>query len=263
MNRLFKNIRTVPFLSYGFINTNSNIAFTQGFNEKTLTREDFIKYKNMDYFSGQLYYEKRSKLYEEFIKNLEENNLEKAKEIFDNSTIYGLSKKENICHCDAWKIYEDILNIALKNEYDKFVFFYENLIKNYENHIRKESEDDNKLVFYDSAWMSNNEINFDIIKRFSNMFFRNLVLAYSYSKTKNENSYKILKYLIDSGNLDVDQISYAQNTVCNTGDIDMFKFLDENVKINYSVKYGDFYRNAISRGHQEIANILEKKLAYI
>jgi hypothetical protein len=256
MYSFFKNCRLLPALSAGISNLNSNSTVNCP-SENKITREDFIDYyKNNNMFE---YFELRNKIYDNFKKNLDLNNFNKSKLLFDNSTLYGLHYKYNICHCDKWKIYEDIFDIAIKNDYEKFVWFYENFINKLEEHLKKESIDETKLIFYDAAWLSKNEINFNILKKFTNVLFRDLVCSYANSKDKNTNTYKILEYLIKSGNLDIDQISYAQNTVCNIGDVDMFKFLDSQIDINYGVEHGDFFRSACSNDHLEIAKLLYEK----
>jgi hypothetical protein len=259
MTHFFRGIKIFPAIASGIINSNTNIAYMPGEENKKITREDFLKYKENDQMYE--YLKLKKEVYDQFKLNLNENNFDKTKKIFDETTVYGLQYTQNVCHCNEWKIYKDLMEIALNNDYDKFVWFYENLIKNYFEHLKKESKLSEKLVFYDNAWRSDNEVTLDIYKKFSNELFRDLVYCYSNNKNTNENSYKILKYMIWTNDVHIDQISYAQNSVCSVGDFKMFKFLDSNVNINYNIEHGDFFRSACSKGHLEIAKILfEKKV---
>lgn len=230
----------------------SNIIY-----ENKITRKNFLNYLDKNKLEEYLTIKKN--IYGNFKKFLESENYYLSRAIFENSTIYGLQNTFNIYNCNNWTIYKDIFEIAIKTEYDKFVWFYENILNRIEIHIKRESIDDNKLIFYDNAWKSNYEINFNILKKFSNTLFRDLVYHYSINYDDNTAKYKILKYLIKSNNVELEHIYYSQNTVCDIGDLEMFKFLDSQVFINYNIEYGDFFRLACSKGHVEIAKILYDK----
>lgn len=104
---------------------------------------------------------------------LEKNNFEFAKKIYNDTNVYGLKYTGNIYHIDEWEIFKDIIDIVIENNFNKFVYFYENFVKNIENQIRKEEgiNTDETIKIYDCYWKQKITIDYNIREKFQEMLF--------------------------------------------------------------------------------------------
>lgn len=104
---------------------------------------------------------------------LDKNNYEAAKKIFTNTNVYGLKYTGNIYHIDEWNIFLDIMNIIKEDNFDKFVYFYENFVKNIEYQIRKEEEINSKDVIeiYDLYWKQKIKIDYNISEKIKEILY--------------------------------------------------------------------------------------------
>lgn len=104
---------------------------------------------------------------------LEKNNFEFANKIYNDTNVYGLKYTGNIYHIDEWTIFKDILDIVVENNFNKFVYFYENFVKNIENQIRKEEgiNIDESIKIYDCYWKQKVTIDYNIRERFKEMLY--------------------------------------------------------------------------------------------
>ena len=104
---------------------------------------------------------------------LEKNNFEFANKIYNDTNVYGLKYTGNIYHIDKWTIFKDIMDIVVENNFNKFLYFYENFVKNIENQIRKEEgiNIDESIKIYDCYWKQKVTIDYNIREKFKEMLY--------------------------------------------------------------------------------------------